>query len=254
VKILRPVLLSALLLFSAQATDDNRYDLVGRMLMPFLNIFAKSTTSPNRAVSFTLKLEQMTDLPPALAGSQAEVAVEYPDKLRLRGPIMGEDVTVCRKGQDVWAYPGSKVEALLAATTAAKKRPKADAKFQLKPFELPIPDKELVFLPALFQIKDIGSEPVDGDPCRVLDLFLMPELTRSLKAQGWGARAWIDAQAKPVRISVAKPGWMVVVRFEHLEFAPKLPENTWEPTSEQASDVLKLDAARYQQLLNTLVK
>jgi hypothetical protein len=253
VKFLRLAFLSACLVASAQA-EENRYDLFGRALMPFVNVFAQSTANPNRAMSFTLKLEQMTDLPPGLAGSQAEVAVEYPDKLRLHAPVLGEDVTICRKGQEIWAFPGGKVDALLSAAAAARKLPKAESKVQLRPFVLPIPEKELVFLPALFQIKDIGAESVDGEPCRVLDLFLMPELARSLKAPGWGARMWLNAEARPVRISVAKPGWMVVVRFEHLEFAPKLPESTWEPTSEQAGDVLKLDPVRYQQLLGTLVK
>jgi len=253
VKILSLVLAFALLSTATRA-EENRYDLIGRTLMPFVNVFAKNTSNPNRAMSFTLKLEQMTEMPPALVGSQAEVALEYPDKLRLHGPVLGEDITICRKGQEVWAWPGSKVEALLAAAAAAKKLPKADPKFQLKPFALPIPEKELIFLPALFQIKDVGSESLDGTACRVLDLFLMPELARSLKAKGWGARAWLSSEAKPVRISVAKPGWMVVVRFENLEFASKLPESTWEPTSEQAGDVLKLDPVRYQQLLGTLVK
>ncbi len=252
-KILRIALGLALLTIATRA-EENRYDLLGRTLMPFVNVFAKSTSSPNRAISFTLKLEQMTDMPPALAGSRAEIAVEYPDKLRLHGPVLGEDITICRKGQEVWAYPGSKVEALLATAAAAKKLPKADPKFQLKPFGLPLPEKDLVFLPALFQIKDVGSEPLDGTACRVMDLFLMPELARAMKAQGWGARAWLSSEAKPVRISVAKPGWLVVVRFENLTFAPKLPDSTWEPTSEQAGDVLKLDAVRYQQLLGTLVK
>lgn len=252
-KILRFVLAFACLLSTARS-EENRYDLLGRTLMPFVNVFAKSTSNPNRALSATLRLEQMTDLQPALAGSHVEVALEYPDKLRLHGPLMGQDITVCRKGQEVWVYPGSKVETLLSLAAAAKKLPKADPKFRLQPFALPIPEKQLVFLPALFQVKDIGSEPVDGTPCRVLDLFLMPELIRSLKAQGWGARAWLSDQAKPVRISVAKPGWMVVVRFEHLEFMPSLPASTWEPTSEQAGDVLKLDPAGYQQLFGTLVK
>ena len=250
---LRSAVVLAFVTASVRA-EDNRYDLLGRMLMPFVNVFAKSTSNPNRAMSFTLRLEQMTDLPPELAGSHAEVALEYPDKLRLHGPVMGEDVTICRKGNEVWAYPGSKVEALLNAAAEKKKLPKVDPKFQLRPFELPIPEKELVFLPALFQVKDVGSEAVDGDPCRVMDVYLMPQLTRSLKAQGWGARAWIDGEAKPVRISVAKPGWLAVVRFENLQFAPKLPESTWEPTSEQAGDVLKLDPKRYMQLLGTLVK
>lgn len=252
-KILHLALALALLIPSVRA-EENRYDLIGRTLLPFVNVLAKTTTNPNRAVSFTAKLEQMTDLPPDLAGSHAEVALEYPDKLRLRGPIMGEDITICRKGQEVWAYPGSKVEALLSAAAAAKKLPKPDPKFRLQPFSLPVPEKDFVFVPVLFQVKDVGSEPVDGEACRVLDVFLMPQLEHSLKAQGWGSRAWINGDARPVRISVAKPGWMIVVRFEHIEFTPKLPDSTWEPTSDQVSDILKLDPIRYQQLLGTLVK
>lgn len=252
-KILRFVFLTALLTAFASA-EENRYDLLSRMLMPFASVFAKTTTTPNRALAFTMRLEQMTDLPAELAGTQAEIVVEYPDKLRLHGPVLGEDVTICRRGQDLWAFPGSKVEALLTGAASAKKLPRVDPKFRLAPFSLPVPEKDLVLLPALFQVKDIGSEALDGAPCRVMDLFLMPELTRSLKAQGWGARVWVSGDARPVRISVAKPGWMIVVRFDHVAFAPKMPDSTWEPTSEQAADVLKLDPARYQQLLGTLVK
>jgi hypothetical protein len=254
VKILRLVLALGLLAAVPAGAQENRYDLFGRMLMPFVNVFAKDTSKPNRALSFTVRLEQMTDMPAALAGSQAELQVEYPDKLRLHGPILGEDVTLCRHGQEVWAYPGSKVPVLLASAAHEGKLPKLDSKFKLQPFSLPIPEKELVFLPALFQVKDIGSEPVDDAPCRVLDLFLMPELARSLKAQGWAARVWVRGDATPARISVAKPGWMIVLHFDHVAFAPKLPESTWEPTLEQAADVLKLDAAHYLQLLQTLVK
>lgn len=222
--------------------------------MPFVNVFAKTTTNPNRAFQLTAQLEQMTGVPSALIGSKAELALEYPDKLRLRAPVLGEDVTICRRGQELWAYPASKIEPLLQAAAAAKKLPKPDPKFRLEPFALPIPEKQLIWLPALFQIKDIGSEPLDGQPCRVLDLFLMPELAKSLKAQGWAARVWVRGDAKPARLAVAKPEWNLVVRFERVEFSPSLPETTWQPTSEQAADVLKLDAARYQQLLGTLVK
>jgi hypothetical protein len=248
-------LLSVLLFLTVSAqAQDNRYDLLGRMLMPFVNVFAKNTSNPNRALSCTLKLEQVTDLPAALVGSQAEIAVEYPDKIRLRAPILGEDVTVCRHGDEVWAYPGSKVEAMLKAAAEQKKLPKLNPKFRLEPFSLPVPEKELVFLPALFQAKDVGSEALDGVTCRVIDVYLMPELAKAVKAQNWGARVWIQPDAKPARISVAKPGWMAVVHFDQVQFAPKLPESTWEPTSEQAVDVLKLDAARYQQLLSVMVK
>ena len=67
----------------------------------------------------------------------------YPDKLRLRAPVLGEDVTICRHGQELWAYPASKIEPLLQAAAAAKKLPKPDPKFRLEPFALPIPEKQL---------------------------------------------------------------------------------------------------------------
>jgi hypothetical protein len=53
---------------------------------------------------------------------------------------------------------------------------------------------------------------------------------------------------------VAKPGWNVVVRFQQVDFSPALPESTWEPAPEQASDILTLDAPHYQQLLEALVR
>jgi hypothetical protein len=196
-------LLSVLLFLTVSAqAQDNRYDLLGRMLMPFVNVFAKNTSNPNRALSCTLKLEQVTDLPAALVGSQAEIAVEYPDKIRLRAPILGEDVTVCRHGDEVWAYPGSKVEAMLKAAAEQKKLPKLNPKFRLEPFSLPVPEKELVFLPALFQAKDVGSEALDGVTCRVIDVYLMPELAKAV------GRACLDSARRQARADFRGQAWL----------------------------------------------
>ena len=186
----------------------------------------------------------------ALAAEPAPVVAVTPAS----APVLGEDVTICRRGQEVWAYPASKLQPLIEAAAAAKKLPKLDKKFRLEPFALPIPEKQLVFLPVLFQVNEIGSESLDGESCRVLDLFLMPELAKSLKAKDWASRVWARPNAKPARLSVAKGDWNVVVRFEQVEFSPALPASTWEPTPEQAADVLQLDAPRYQQLLESLVK
>src|SRR5688500_2259079 len=194
----------------------------------------------------------MTRVPPEMIGSTAELAMEYPDKLRLRAPLLGEIVTICRHGQEVWAYPASKIEPLLAEAAKNKKLPKLDKKYRLERFSLPIPEKHLIFLPALFQIKDVGTEPLDGEPCRVLDLFLMPELARSLKVKDWAARVWARPDGRPARLSLARPDWNLVVRFTHVDFSPSLPESTWQPTPDQAADILTLDAPRYQQLLESL--
>lgn len=253
-KFLRPYFLSALLLAAPVRSvgEENRYDLVSRLLLPFFNILAQSTTNPNRALQLTATLEQMTNVPPALIGSTAELALEYPDKLRLHAPVLGEDVTICRNGQELWAYPASKVAPLLEAAAKKKTLPKLDRKAQLAPFALPIPEKQLVFLSALLQVKDVGSEPLGGEPCRVLDLFLMPELAKALKAPGWAARVWARPDARPARLSVVKKDGNIVLRFQQVEFSPSLPASTWEPAAEQAADVLKLDAPHYLQLLEAV--
>ena len=254
-KIVRLILFVALFaLGPAARAEENRYDVLGKVLMPFANVFAQDTKNPNRAMLLTARLELMTGLPPALVGSRAELALQYPDKLRLRAPVLGEDVTICRRGQEVWAYPGTKVAALLAAANKDKSLPKADPNARLAPFALPIPEKQLALLPALFQVKDAGAEPLDGAPCRVLDLFLLPELAKALQEKDWAARVWVRGDGKPARLSVARAGWQIAVRFERVEFSKTLPPETWEPTAEQAADVLKLDAARYAQLLGALVK
>ncbi len=254
-KSLRLVLLAALLAPSAfLRAEENRYDVLGRVLMPFANVFSKSAKNPNRAMLLTGRLELMTGLPPALAGARVELAVEYPDRLRLRAPVLGEELTICRRGQEVWVYPGAKAAALLAAASEGRKLPQADPKARLAPFALPLPEKQLALLPVLFQVKDVGAEPLDGEPCRVLDLFLMPELANALGERDSAARVWVRGDGKPARLSVARTKWQIAVRFEGVEFSKSLPPETWQPTAEQAADVLHLDAARYGQLLGALVR
>ncbi len=255
VKLFRLVLCAALLAPTGRLrAEENRYDVLGKLLMPFVNVFAKNTKNPHRALQLTARLELLSGLPPALLGSRVELEVEYPDKLRLRGPVLGEEVTLCRRGQEVWAYPGSRITALLEVANAGKKLPKTDPKAKLPPFALPFPEKQLVLLPALFQVKDVGAESLDEDPCRVLDLHLMPELAKSLREKNWAARVWVRADGTPARLSVARTGWQIAVRFERVVFPKTLPPETWQPTAEQAADVLQLDPARYGQLLDALVK
>jgi hypothetical protein len=187
-------------------------------------------------------------------GATADLALQYPDKLKLHAPFLGDEITLCRNGQELWAYPGSKVEAWLKERTAGKKAASEDSKKPLAPFELPIPDQELVLVPAIFRVKDVGTEKLDDAECRVLDLYLMPELAHSLKAQNWAARVWVRGDGAPARISFAKPGWQIAVRFQRVEFSPSLPPETWEPTAKQAGDVLKLDPAHFRELFGALVK
>lgn len=229
---------------------ENAYDVLAKALMPFVQVFAKKAKGANRAVSMELRLESMTDLPEGMADAKAELALEAPDKLRVRAPILGEALTIARDGQKLWVAPGDKAAALMALAESQHQLPSADKKFKLEPFRLPVPEKQLVFFPVLFQVRDAGDDVVDADPCRLLDVQLMPELARSLGVTGWSARLWVRADGRPARVTVSREGWAVQVRIEALTFAPSLPEETWAPA--EGENALPITPARYKQLLDAI--
>lgn len=232
--------------------QENRYDAFSKTITPFLGIFAKDRKSDQRALSLKLRVEQSSDLPAELNGATAQIAIEMPDKLRLHGPLLGETFTLVREDEKIWIYPGAKARALLDAAVAGKELPPAEKKFKLGEFKLPIPEKQLIFLAALFTIKDLGSEMLDDVECRVLDVALMPELAESLKASGWAGRLWITPDHKPARLTLAKKGWHIVLRFADVQFASELPEATWQPSTAEAADVLELEPKEYSRFLRAI--
>ncbi len=248
------LLIAALLLASHAFGRENPYDLLGHCLTPFVTLIAEHAKDPNRALNLAMHLEQMTGLPEELSGAKADFALEYPDKLRIHAPLQGEDITVCRNGQEVWVFPGSKAGALLQKLESDRKLPKGDSKYALAPFSLPIPEKQIVFLPTLFQVRDAGDEVVDGISCRVLDVGLNTALAKAVKSEEWSGRLWVSADAHPVRL-VLRQGttWSATVRFDTVTFQRTLPAETWKPLPEQATDVAKISPMRYDQLLRALI-
>jgi len=254
VKLLRLLALALWLAAPAARAAENKYDVLAKLLMPFANLLAERSHNPQRAVRLSARLETMTDLPPALAGARAELALEYPDKFHLRAPILGEVLTLCRNGQKLWVAPGSRAVALLHAASADRKLPPPDPKARLAPFRLPVPEKQLVFLPALFRVEDGGSEALDGRACRVLGLQLVPELESSLKTPGWSGRVWVGEKGVPARLVLQRADWEMSVRFDRVEFSKSLPPATWQPEAAESADVQKLTPAQYFQLLGAFAQ
>jgi hypothetical protein len=240
----------SLVVTAAMAGPPNAYDTLAKLLTPFVSVLAKNPKSTSRAVRMTVELENASSAPKEAVGSKVEISFQSPDKLRIRGVALGEDVTVCRNGQELWASPGDKIQALLDATAADRKLPPPDPKYKLAPFQLPVPEKQLVFLPALFRAQNAGQEEINGEVCQVLDLQLMPELARSAKeVQGWSARAWVLPDAKPARIILQGPDQTIGLRFSNVTFQKSLDPATWEAPA----DAAKIPPSRYDQLIRALL-
>lgn len=237
--------------------QENPYDVLGKALLPIANVFAPDAdgaVAPH-ALVLDAHLVEASKLPPELQGQAAHVAVMTPDAVLVQAPIAGEVLTVCRDGDSLWATPGSKIQYLLqqAASSPApekkkKKRQSAEAKI-LGPLVLPVPRKDLMFLPVLFQVADAGSQSMGGAPCRVLDVQLMPQLAKSLHAEDWTARLWVGANYQVVQIALTGPDWSGTVAIDKLAFPAALPDGTFQP---QGDDVLRLTPAQFLQIMARL--
>ena len=192
-----------LLTLSPARAEENRYDVLARALEPLLAPFAKQTANPNRSLDAELSLVAMTGAPQELIGTKIRLAVEHPDKILLHGPVMGQAFTVCRNGKDVWISPKEKAEAVLAPLGGDGKKDKE--KFKLGNLELPFNQAQLIFLPALFQVKEYAAEEVGGVSCRILELSLLPEIAQSLRVEKWLARIWVQPDFKLAKLEVLQP-------------------------------------------------
>jgi outer membrane lipoprotein-sorting protein len=226
------LLLSAALPLHAQQGPprDNPYDVIGKIFQPFWSVLLADTKSPNHAASLTIGMSEVSGrLPENIKGATLKGSVQFPDKVKLEAPVLGEQFTICRNGNEVWATPGSKVEFLIAQF---KVKPKKNQQKLTTPIFLPVSAQQAVFLPALFSMKraDVAEvESLNGEDCRVLTAGLMPELAKATKAEDFQGRIWVAAGYLPRRIEVKRADFTAVVDIRDLAFAPSLPASTWQP-------------------------
>jgi len=236
---------SLLFLSAPLSARENEYDVLSKMLTPFERLFAREAGAVHPAAVADLVLAEMTGASAALSpGSLFHAALQTPDKVFISGPVFGRQIAACRDGSELWAFPGAQIAAILGSAGA----PPPPSKLVLGDIVLPIPQKQLVFLPILFQVRDAGDEVLDNEPCRVLDVTLVPQLAVSWKVVDWSARVWVRPDYKPARLELSKPGWRIALLFKKIDFVPALPPSTWQPAPEQKSDVVHLTAAQLIQL------
>lgn len=199
---------------------ENPYDVIAKMFQPFWGVFLSESVGANKAMVSTLEMK-------GGGGVTVRLAVQFPDKVRIEVPVLGENVVVCREGDRVWAVPGAKIEYLLQqfGVTPAR-RAKSST-----PIPLPITAQQAIFLPALFTVEraDVAEvEEIDGVPHRVLTAGLMPELARVANAKDFRARVWVASNYAPRRVELRSGNFNGVVDVKEMVFSRDLPASTWD--------------------------
>jgi hypothetical protein len=226
--------------------SGNRYDVLSKMITPIAGVLLGGTQTSTRALSLKATVGQVAGrLPQAIQGATFTAKIEYPGCIRLEAPLLGETVTVCRNGNQVWAVPGSKIQFLLDQFQR-KPRPRTKGS---TPLQLPFTAQQAVLLPALFQLEKASEVADIGTvPCRVIAGGLMPEIGKAVKAEDFSAKLWICDDYTPKRIDIRRSDFAMSFLIEELSYVPALPPSTWQPPA-GATDVFRCNEARLEELL-----
>jgi hypothetical protein len=216
------------------------------MITPIAGVLLGGNQTINRALTLKATVGQVAGrLPQALQGASFTVKIQFPGRVLLQAPVLGETVTVCRNGDKVWATPGEKIQFLLGQYKH-KPRPQAQSG---EPLVLPFTSQQAVLLPALFQLEN-NEEVADvgGASCRVVAGRLIPEVGKAAKAEDFSAKLWICSDYTPKRIDIRRSDFAMAFNIDQLTYAPGFPASTWQPP-QGVTDIYHSDAAHLEELL-----
>lgn len=237
---------------AAEATPplENCYDVLSKVLMPLTAVFFGGEQSSVRAVKLRMTVEQILgNFPPAFKGATVQAAFQYPDKARIEVPFEGSRLTICRTGNKVWAFPGSKIVPLLAK---AEDSPNIHSQLT-SPLTLSITGQQAVLLPALFELdQSLKLATVHGTPCRALHGQLESEFAEAISLKDFSTNIWVAPQYLPRRIDIKRQQFALSLIVDEIAYSKELPLSTWqEPKNE--TDIYRGHAEQLQTLLKMVV-
>lgn len=235
---------------SARAADESVYDTFAKALAPIAAaVFGGAEGQPGVMVAECTVSEASGKLA-AARGAQLRLALQAPDHLRADLAYNGAVLTACRAGKEMWATPAAPMRALAKAAGIDVDNVQPDtSSAPLIPIALD--PQMLVFLPVVFDVRDLGIEDIEGTSHRVLQFGLLQELRKAIKAEDFTARAWIGPDYKPRRVLVAGKDYSLEIGVDKLTFADRLPETAWQ--SAEGVEVLKLPASTTSELFEKML-
>ena len=244
------ILLFLLLLNPAQAEDELVYQVFAKAIAPLAACaFGGIEGQPGSMVA-ECSVEEAAGRLAAAQGMKLRLALEGPDHLRADLAYNGTLLSVCRDDQQLWAAPA---EAMRALAEAAGLDVENDGPDQTPTPLLPatLDPQMLVFLPMVFQVKDMGMENIEGSPHRLLQLQLLPELAKTMRMEDLEAQVWIGPDYQPRRVLIRSRDYSLKLGIEKINFTDRLSPSAWQPS--QGKKVLLLPASALNTLLQKML-
>lgn len=229
---------------------ESARDALKRAVGPVVNVLSREPVGADRAFSLRLRMTEATNHPPELRGRRLEILCQPPDRLLWQFPALGTIVTVSRRGQEFWAHPASVLAPILERTETMKIS-RADQE-PLAPLRLRVPVRLFWALFNLVKVREAGqavpAEVPGAGLCHRVEMD-----SPDPKERGSFARLWLrQPDASPAQLDWQSPTDHATFVFESARFSPGLPESAFEPTREQAADLLRIPYARLRPFLKAL--
>jgi hypothetical protein len=234
----------------SHAAEGTVYDVFGKALAPFAAaVFGGGEGQPGAFVA-ECKVTAATGKLAAAEGMQLRLALQRPDHLRVDLAYNGQLLTACRAGTALWAAPEGPMKTLAQAAGLDPADSAPDE--QSTPLvPLALDAKMLAFLPLVFDVQDGGHEDIAGTSHRVLRFGFLPELQKAIKAEPFDAHAWIGDDYGPRRVTVSGRDYSIQVDVDRLTFAPRFPDQAWQPSEGQ--QVLRLPGSALNELFEKML-
>jgi isopenicillin-N N-acyltransferase-like protein len=158
----------------------------------------------SQTLTAQLKFVKTDGLPHEAAGATIDLAFQAPDHLRISGSASGVSVAVGRDGQVLWVHEPSLKFAVLGKAGVPRflaEPDRLDATV-LPPFKLPVSRMQMSMMSLMLDIQQSPDESINGQPCDVLRIGLLPQATELLGITGGQATLWLrKADRFPLRVT-----------------------------------------------------
>jgi hypothetical protein len=222
----------------ASLAGQNRYDILAQVLRPYVSLFYSNSSTRAAQTQIVIRSFETRNGPAAtpLLNQPILIDFEWPDKLRLEVTSPDHRIIVCRNGQHVWVYPRELGAELFATASNTEKGGR------IPDFRLPLNDQEILLLPAMFRIVHLNNvTDALGFPAWDLGFRTDPVLERELEVPQVIVTVLVRQRDYHVEhLKMRSVFWSGEMDVNDIQFASRLPPETWVPAAELGPDAVAL--------------
>lgn len=185
-----------------------------------------------RTLTTAVKVVTAEGMGSGLAGHEATLSFQAPDRIRLKTEVEGRTLELGRLGQQLWLYaPAAKfgVKGVAGVPRFATEPERKDTTV-LGPLVPPLPKEQLLLLPLLFKVEALPVETLDGTRCAHLRATPQPQAIEAFKLPKGELELWVRESDFLLAGLGARDeqGHRIVLHFLGLKVTEPATDASWE--------------------------